>query len=594
MAQKSRGSFKKNSTQLTCQWGEWRYTKMKDEDFEDWVLCRKCHEPLRIPKTLPCLHTVCLRCLQVHYRIVRKQVRYIKETNPNKYDFLNWGGCFTCPWCAFPCYTIGSDLSTFPNNKRLLALSYMERLTRLKEIEKCKELNTTNTSGSSSQLSGSIPQGSQSYANSECTNSDIPGTSCSLTVEQQDSIDNVIISSHFNDSSGQKQKLISMHDALAKHHEFVRRECRVMPEEILGELETVCPSKAKLSETLNEYGYAHHCGSYGLVWGDAELEIHAPSAVAINPSTRHVVVVDSMLNKALLFKNDLSKPWAYKQFHRPIMDVCFYPSGFMEAAVENGYDEMKMGRPIEFSSNCEMFMAMGRNLKSKGIIIYRVPFTKEPWEYSDLLQNVVRDVSGILLLSEGRLCLSLGYANTLLLQIVHRPNCPDARVHWSPKFIDLATRHSHGLFNPTHLIQGGPGQMIVSDTNNHRIGVFYGQDYLASDFYCEFGHGKGQLFYPLGLAMDSSRHLFICDAGNHRVQVLNRCFSWHGFPIRATYRMGKSVSQDVKPIDCAMDAQNRLLVLFRGRQYVSLQVRVKNCLIGTVPRFDVSEKTKKL
>ena len=336
--------------------------------------------------------------------------------------------------------------------------------------------------------------------------------------------------------------------------------------------ETVCPDKARLKETINEYGYAHPCGSYGLVWGDGDMEIHAPSAVTINPSTRHVVVVDSMLNKALLFKNDLSKPWAYKQFHRPIMDVCFYPPGFMEAAQENGYDEMKMGRPSEFSTDAEMFLAMGRNLKSQGIVIYRVPFTQEPWEYSDLLQNVVRDVSGILLLSEGRLCLSLGYANTLLLQIVHRPNFPDAKTEWAPKFMDLATRNTHGLLNPTHLIQGGPGQMIVSDTNNHRIGVFYGQDYLASDFYCEFGHGKGQLFYPLGLAMDSCRRLFICDAGNHRVQVLDRYFAWHGFPIRATYRMGKSVSQDVKPIDCSVDAYNRLLVLFKGRQFVSLQV----------------------
>ena len=296
--------------------------------------------------------------------------------------------------------------------------------------------------------------------------------------------------------------------------------------------------------------------------------------MAVNPTTRHVVVVDSMLNKALLFKKDLTKPWAFKQFHRPIMDVCFYPPGFMEAAKENGYDEMNIGHPSEFPSKMEMFMAMGRNLKTQGIVIYRVPFTHNPWDYSDLLQNMVRDVSGILLLPEGRLCLSLGYSNTIILQLVHRPNFPDAEVNWVPKFMYLATRNTHGLLNPTHLIQGGPGQLIVSDTNNHRIGVFYGPDYLASDFYCDFGHGKGQLFYPLGLAMDSRRHLFICDAGNHRIQVLDRCFTWHGFPIRATYRMGKSVTQDVKPIDCAVDAHDRLLVLFRGRQFVSLQVNV--------------------
>ncbi|GFN88163.1 RING finger protein nhl-1 [Plakobranchus ocellatus] len=586
MAQPKRRHGKKSK--FDCEWAEKRYLEMEDEEFEMWALCRKCHEPLHIPKTLPCLHTICLRCLQIHFRNVRKQVDFLKKNNPNKYDFLNFSGCFTCPWCAFPCYTIGADLSNFPNNKRLLALTYRERLVRMREIEKVKSCEVTvkmSPKGVSGREKSDRPE---RMLREDAADHGRPSSN-SPTVQQGGDM-NSLVKSLFDISSPSKYKLLSTEDALSKHFEYVRRECRGTPDDLLGELESVCSNNDQLSHSLREYGHASPCGSYKLVWGDADLEIHAPSAIAVNPATGHVVVVDSMLNKALLFKKNLQKPWAFKQFHRPITDVCFYPPRYMEAAKENGYDEMGKSHPITIPVGIEMFCAMGRNLKCQGVIIYRVPFTKEPWEYSDLLQNGVRDVSGIVLLSEGRLCISLGYTNMLLLQIVNRQYA-EASADWAPKFMDLASRSSHGLLNPTHLVQTKLGQMVVSDTNNHRIGVFYGPDYLASDFYCEFGHGKEQLFYPLGLAMDSQRHLYICDAGNHRIQVLNHCFEWHGFPIRATYRMGKSVTQDVKPIDCAVDAHDRLYVLFKGRQFVSLQVyNYQGPLISTGEETDLSNQ----
>ena len=107
MAQPSRHS---HMPQLSCQWGEWRYTEMKDEDFENWALCRKCHEPLHIPKTLPCLHTLCLRCLQIHYRIVRKQVSYLMLSLPPSSILIV---DFPFLWCSL----LHSEHSYFAANK---------------------------------------------------------------------------------------------------------------------------------------------------------------------------------------------------------------------------------------------------------------------------------------------------------------------------------------------------------------------------------------------------------------------------------------------------------------------------------------------
>ncbi|CAL1539088.1 unnamed protein product, partial [Lymnaea stagnalis] len=125
---------------------------------------------------------------------------------------------------------------------------------------------------------------------------------------------------------------------------------------------------------------------------------------------------------------------------------------------------------------------------------------------------------------------------------------------------------------PTHIAVTAVGEVVVADTGNHRFGVFYGPQYMAFDFYGELGSEHGQLFYPLGLATDENRRLYVCDANNYRVQVFDRSFRFQSCPIQRTYLMGKSVSQDVKPVDCAINNKQKLVVLFRGRGYISLQV----------------------
>ena len=62
--------------------------------------------------------------------------------------------------------------------------------------------------------------------------------------------------------------------------------------------------------------------------------------------------------------------------------------------------------------------------------------------------------------------------------------------------------------------------MYVADTNNHRIQVLHHD----LTFWHMFGHkgSKSDKFsYPHGLAIDSQSALYVCDAGNTRIQKLS-------------------------------------------------------------------------
>lgn len=286
----------------------------------------------------------------------------------------------------------------------------------------------------------------------------------------------------------------------------------------------------KSAEKLYQYDLRH---------GEDVLEMRHPNAIAVSTHTGHVVVVDTTWNKAILYKTH-RKPYSYKAFHHPIIDVCFCP-------------------PSKKDSR-ERFCAMGRRADKKGIMVYTAPFDKDPNNFECAYQKNVRDVSGLLVIEEDILLLSLCYANTIIRQVN------------TSQFVDLATHSQHGIYYPTHLTHTVVGEVVVADTGNHRIGVFYGPEYLAYDFYGQFGSEYGSFFYPVGVAADNSRHLYICDSNNYRVQVFDSYFQFQSCAIQKTYLMGQSVSQDVKPIDCAVNNNQKLVVLFRGRAFMSLQV----------------------
>ena len=57
----------------------------------------------------------------------------------------------------------------------------------------------------------------------------------------------------------------------------------------------------------------------------------------------------------------------------------------------------------------------------------------------------------------------------------------------------------------------------MADTGNHRIQVFSDVGTFLRKWGGE-GSGEGELNGPSGLAIDSTRFVYVADAGNHRVQ----------------------------------------------------------------------------
>ncbi|CAG5134313.1 unnamed protein product, partial [Candidula unifasciata] len=466
----------------------------RSEEFDKWRRCVKCHQPLVKPKALPCLHTICLHCLRIHYQTVRAQISLQAEQKPEKYNFFAWEGCFPCPVCLYPCYTLNGELESFPTNTWLLRLTYRERLRWLKENRQ----SSTSTSVAQQEMAH--------RANVAVSN---PRTAQNVDLTQ--------------DSSE-----IVYNKDLQSHLDHVTRECQGRDSILLTNEDQPTTGNTN-AEKLYQYDLRH---------GEDVLEMRHPNAIAVSTHTGHVVVVDTTWNKAVLYKTH-RKPFSYKAFHHPIIDVCFCPPSKKDRT--------------------ERFCAMGRRADVKGIMVYTAPFDKDPNNFKCTYQKNIRDVSGLLVIDPDILFMSLCYANTVIRQVN------------ASQFVDLATHSHHGIYYPTHLTHTVVGEVVVSDTGNHRIGVFYGPEYLAYDFYGQFGSEYGNFFYPFGVAADNSRHLYICDSNNYRVQVFDRYFRFQSCAIEKTYLMGQSVSQDVKPIDCAVNSRQHLVVLFRGRAFMSLQ-----------------------
>ncbi|KAH9509935.1 hypothetical protein Btru_044658 [Bulinus truncatus] len=544
----------------------------RNEDFEKWRNCLKCHNPLEKPRALPCLHTVCLHCLKIHYRTIKLQIAAHEREMPDKYNFFSWGCLFPCPICNYPCYMLADSVITLPSNRRHLKVTFKERLHWV--IGK-KFISHQLSSDETVLLKTSVNVLVQKEINQYCSQmrdtgkqftslpSDlsVSGTNTSLAVssEQSNLIKNDPSSLLTPSASNSQQDLRDLNQSnvtFTLSHSSSNVVDAIADDSVEKNTNVTAALQIHWNQVVQEFGGnieniqveddcpipgmydAEQLFEYDLRYGDENLEIRHPNAVAVNPNTGHLVIVDTTWNKAILYKSH-AKPYGYKKFEHPIVDVCFYPPS---------------------KDHEERFCAMGRRADVKGIMVYTAVFNKKPLDFQCMYQKNLRDVSGILVIEPDILFLSLPYANSVIRSI---NEC---------QFIDLATRSQHGLFYPTHITYTHVGEVVVADTGNHRLAVFYGPEYMAFDFYGEFGSEYGKFFYPLGLATDRKRHLYICDSNNYRVQVFDSSFKFQSCPIKRTFLMSPSVSQDVKPVDCAVNNKQKLLVLFRGRCYISLQV----------------------
>lgn len=112
-----------------------------------------------------------------------------------------------------------------------------------------------------------------------------------------------------------------------------------------------------------------------------------------------------------------------------------------------------------------------------------------------------------------------------------------------------------GEFVRPHAVAVAPqGQIIVADTLNHRVQVFY----PCGGFQRQFGGrgaGDGQFCAPEGVAADE-KLIYVADTGNDRVQV----FEHDGRHVRTIGRHGGGRAEFNRPIDVACGEGGRLFV----------------------------------
>ena len=73
--------------------------------------------------------------------------------------------------------------------------------------------------------------------------------------------------------------------------------------------------------------------------------------------------------------------------------------------------------------------------------------------------------------------------------------------------------------------------VYVSERYNHRISVFNGSDGELVTSFGGRGRGLGEFQEPIGLALDDSGVLYVCDSGNKRIQVFECCRLLYVFSI---------------------------------------------------------------
>lgn len=72
---------------------------------------------------------------------------------------------------------------------------------------------------------------------------------------------------------------------------------------------------------------------------------------------------------------------------------------------------------------------------------------------------------------------------------------------------------------PSHIcIDADEALVMVTEVRNHRVSMFQTNGQFVKCFGRK-GSGLGQLYKPRGIAMDFNKIVYVCDCGNHRIQV---------------------------------------------------------------------------
>jgi len=103
----------------------------------------------------------------------------------------------------------------------------------------------------------------------------------------------------------------------------------------------------------------------------------------------------------------------------------------------------------------------------------------------------------------------------------------------------------------------GEGNLVVSDTDNHRIQVLRYIDGAHLRTIGSVGAGKGQFYRPWGIAFDGAGHIVVSEIGNKRVQVLRYSDGAH---LRTIGSEGSGNGQFNDPKGIAVDGEGNVAV----------------------------------
>ena len=91
----------------------------------------------------------------------------------------------------------------------------------------------------------------------------------------------------------------------------------------------------------------------------------------------------------------------------------------------------------------------------------------------------------------------------------------------------------------------------MTDSDNNCVQVL-NSDLTFSSTFGKCGDGKGQFYYPTGIACDSAGEVYVADTNNHRIQV----FTAEGKFVRMFGRHGQGRGELSSPYGIAIDSSN--------------------------------------
>jgi len=154
--------------------------------------------------------------------------------------------------------------------------------------------------------------------------------------------------------------------------------------------------------------------------------------------------------------------------------------------------------------------------------------------------------------------LLLEYANKHDNKATDKPTNKVGPAYNAIKFIKTfgSLGSEYGEFKqPSGVAVNSHGNIIVSDTENHRIQVFTSNGIFLFEF-GSFGSNNGQFDGPSGVAVSKENNIIVSDLGNYRIQI----FDQYGAFIRKFGSKGHGDDQFDLPIALAVSADNYIIV----------------------------------